>query len=57
MSYQNISHRVSTKYLARSRTNFIGAKPVLEDLYRFFDKQNKAGLEEAAGKKGDKVDV
>lgn len=57
MAYQNISHRVSKKYLARSRTNFIGAKPVLEDLYRFLDEQNKSGLEEAAGENGDGVDV
>lgn len=33
-------------------TNFIGAKPVLEELYRFLDSLNKAGLEEAAAKNG-----
>lgn len=33
-------------------TNFIGAKSVLEELYRFLDIQNKADLEEIAAKNG-----
>ena len=31
-------------------TNFIGAKPALEELYRFLDSQNKAALEETAAR-------
>nr|XP_057945469.1 uncharacterized protein LOC131139671 [Doryrhamphus excisus] len=33
-------------------TNFIGAKPVLEDLYKFLGSQNREGLEETAAKNG-----
>lgn len=33
-------------------TNFIGAKPILEKLYRFLDDLNKADLEETAAKNG-----
>ncbi len=33
-------------------TNFIGAKPVLEELYRFLDGLNRADLEETAAKNG-----
>ena len=33
-------------------TNFIGAKPILQDLYRFLDGQDKAALEETAAKNG-----
>ena len=33
-------------------TNFIGAKPVLEELYRFLDGLNKTTLEEMAAKNG-----
>ena len=33
-------------------TNFIGAKPILKELYRFLDTLNKAALEETAAKDG-----
>ncbi|XP_032434156.1 uncharacterized protein LOC116729604 [Xiphophorus hellerii] len=33
-------------------TNFVGAKPVMEELYRYLSTQNRSDLEEAAAKNG-----
>ncbi|CAM4471325.1 unnamed protein product [Leuciscus chuanchicus] len=35
-------------------TNFIGAKPVLRELYQFLDAQNRTSIEEMSAKKGTK---